>query len=62
MDRSENKENVAEIEERKSNLKDGIKKMSETEKQNADGTLKIIEEILDYNERTRNLLACIKSW
>ena len=61
MDRSENKENVAEIEERKSNLKDGIKKMSETEKQNADGTLKIIEEILDYNERTRNLLACIKS-
>ena len=61
MDRSENKKNVAEIEERKSNLKDGIKKMSETEKQNADGTLKIIEEILDYNERTRNLLACIKS-
>ena len=45
------KEFVAEINDGISNLKDRIKKMSETEKKkNADETLKIIEEILDYNK------------
>ena len=48
-DPNENKETVAEIEDRISDLKDRIKKMSETEKKNTDDTLKIIEEILDYN-------------
>ena len=44
------KEFVAEINDRISNLKDRINKMSETEKKNADERLKIIEEILDYNK------------
>ena len=44
------KEFVAEINDGISNLKDRIKKMSETEQKNADETWKIIEEILDYNK------------
>ena len=50
-----NKEFVAETKEKISNLKDRIKKMSETEKinKNADETLKIIEEILDYNKNVQ---------
>ena len=47
------KEFVAEINDGISDLKDRIKKMTETEKKkkkNADETLKIIEEILDCNK------------
>ena len=51
-DPDENKEIVAEIKDRISDLKDRIKEMSETE--NADETLKIIEEILDYNKNAQN--------
>ena len=50
-DPDENKEIVAEIKDRISDLKDRIKEMSETE--NADETLKIIEEILDYNKNAQ---------
>ena len=52
---NQNREIVAEIKDRISDLKDRIEKMSETEKKNknADETLKIIKKILDYNERTR---------
>ena len=46
----ENKEFVEEIKNRISDLKDRIKKMSETEKKNADETLEIIKRILDYNK------------
>ena len=50
-DESVNVENVAEIEDRISALKDRIKEMIKREKnKNADEALKIIEEILDYNE------------
>ena len=53
---NENKEIVAEIKGRISNLKGRIKEMSKTEKKkNADETLKIIKEILNYNK------TCIKS-
>ena len=50
--RDENKEIVAEIENRKSDLKDEIKRMSEKEKKdkNVDETLEIIKKILDYNK------------
>ena len=49
---NENKEIVAEIKDGILDLKDRIKEMSEKEKRNksADETLKIIEEILDYNK------------
>ena len=52
---NQNREIVAEIKDRISDLKDRREKMSETEKKkkNADETLKIIKKILDYNERTR---------
>ena len=52
-DQNKNKEIVAEIEDRISDLKDKIREMSETEKKNknADETLKIIEEILDYSKK-----------
>ena len=59
-----NKEFVEEIEDRISNLKDEIKKMSETEKKYkyADETLKIIKKILDYNKDAQKLFSsCIKS-
>ena len=46
----ENKEFVEEIKNIISDLKDRIKKMSETEKKNADETLEIIKKILDYNK------------
>ena len=48
----ENKEILAEIKDRISNLKDRIKEISETEKiyKNADETLEIIKKILDYNK------------
>ena len=51
-DPNENKEIVAEIKDGILDLKDRIKEMSEKEKRNksADETLKIIEEILDYNK------------
>ena len=54
--RDGNKKNVAEIENRISDLKDWIKRMSEKEKKdkNADETLKIIKNILDYNKDARN--------
>ena len=45
----ENKEIVAEIEDRISDLKERIKKMSQTKK-NADEALEIIKKILDYNK------------
>ena len=52
-----NKEFVEEIEDRISNLKDEIKKMSETEKNNKypDETLKIIKKILDYNKDAQKI-------
>ena len=55
--RNENKEIVAEIEDRISDLKDRIKKWVKQKKnnKNADETLKIIKEILNYNERTRKM-------
>ena len=49
----ENKKIVAETEDRISALKDRIKEMSEREKKSADETLKIIEEIIDYNKRAQ---------
>ena len=52
-DPDENKEIVAEIKDRLSDLKDRIKEMSETE--NADETLKIIEEIHDYNKNAQKI-------
>ena len=53
----ENKENVADVKDRISNLKDRIRKASETEKKNADETLKIIEEILDYNKNAQKIFS-----
>ena len=52
-----NKEFVEEIEDRISNLKDEIKKMSETEKNNKypDETSKIIKKILDYNKDAQKI-------
>ena len=47
------KKNVVEIEYRTSNLKDRIKKVSETEKKNADETLKVIKKILDCNKNAQ---------
>ena len=52
---NENKELVPEIEHRISDLKDRIKKWVKQKKKNADDTLKIFEETLDYNERTRKI-------
>ena len=47
----ENKETVAKIEDRISDLKEKIKKWVKQKKnKNADETLKIIEKILDYNK------------
>ena len=56
---NENKEIVAEIEDQLSDLKDRRKKMSETVKKykNADKTLKIIEEILDYDKNSQNFFS-----
>ena len=48
-----NKEFVAEIEDRISDLKDRIKKMSKTKQKNAAETLEIINEILDYNKNAQ---------
>ena len=55
----ENKKIVAEIKDRISTLKDRIKKMNETEKinKNADETLEIIKEILDYNKDIQNFFS-----
>ena len=55
----ENKKTVAEIKDRISDLKDRIKEMSKKEKKNksADETLKIIEEILDYNKMAEKTFA-----
>ena len=53
---NENKEIVAEIEDRIPDLKDRIKEMSETEKniyKNADETSKIIKNLLDYNKNVQ---------
>ena len=52
---NENKELVPEIEHRISDLKDRIKKWVKQKKKNADETLKIFEETLDYNERPRKI-------
>ena len=51
----ENKEFVEEIKDRLSDLKDGIEKMSVTEKKNknANETLNIIKKILDYIKDTQ---------
>ena len=51
----ENKGNVTEIKDKISNLKDRIKEMSEKEKNNksADETLRIIEEVLEYNKQVQ---------
>ena len=51
----ENKENTAEIKNRISNLKDWVKEISETEKKNADETLKIIKTILYYNKNAQKM-------
>ena len=51
-DPNKNKEIVAEIKDRMSNLKNRIKEISKKEKKSVDETLKVIEEILDYNKRT----------
>ena len=51
---NENREIVAEIEDRISDLKDRIKEMSQRGKnKSADETLKIIEDILDYNKNAQ---------
>ena len=50
-----NKEIVAKIKDKISDLKDRIKKISEIEKKNADDTSKIIGEILDYNNKARKI-------
>ena len=52
---NENKKIVAEIKDRISGLKDRIKEMSETGKQNADETLNIIEKIIDYNKDAQKI-------
>ena len=53
---NKNKKTVAKIKDRISNLKERIEKMSETEKKiSADETLKIIEEILDYNNKLQKI-------
>ena len=58
----ENKEIVAAIKDRISDLKERIKEMSETEKKNADETSGIIKEILDYNKNAqKKCSACIKN-
>ena len=56
-DQNKNKEIVADIENRLSGLKDKIWEIDETEKKNknADETLKIIEEILDYSKKVQKL-------
>ena len=54
---NENKEIVAEIKNKISDLKDRIKKNEWNRKKNknADETLKIIEKILDYNKNTQKI-------
>ena len=49
----ENKEIVAEIKNRISDLKDKIREMSKTEKESVDETLKIIERIVNYNKNAQ---------
>ena len=49
----ENKEIVAEIKNRISDLKDKIREMSKTEKESMDETLKIIERIVNYNKNAQ---------
>ena len=58
--RDGNKKNVEEIENRISDLKDRIKKISEKEKKdkNANETLEIIENILDYNKDAQKCFYC----
>ena len=51
----ENKKIVAMIKDRISDLKERIKEMSGTEKKNADETLKIIKEILDYDKNVQKI-------
>ena len=52
----ENKETVAKIEDRISDLKEKIKKWVKQKKnKNADETLKIIEKILDYNKDAQKI-------
>ena len=53
------KEIVAEIEDRISDLKNRIREMGEKEKKhkNVDETLKIIEEILNYNKNAQNFFS-----
>ena len=52
-DKTKNNELVEEIKNKWSDLKDEIKKMSEDEKEieQPDKTLKIVEEILDFNTK-----------
>ena len=54
-DKTKNNELVEEIKNKWSDLKDEIKKMSEDEKEieQPDKTLKIVEEILDFNTKIR---------
>ena len=54
-DKKKNNEFVEEIKNKWSDLKDEIKKMSEDEKEieQLDKTLKIVEEILDFNTKIR---------
>ena len=54
-DKMKNNELVEEIKNKWSDLKDEIKKMSEDEKEieQPDKTLKIVEEILDFNTKIR---------
>ena len=54
-DKTKNSELVEEIKNKWSDLKDEIKKMSEDEKEieQPDKTLKIVEEILDFNTKIR---------
>ena len=50
-----NKEIVAEIKDRISDLKQRLKEMSETEKKNADETLQIIKKILNYSKNVQKI-------
>ena len=54
--KNKNNELVEEIRNRWSNLKDGIKKMSEDEKEieQPDKILKIVEEILEFNKQNQS--------
>ena len=62
-DSNKNKEIVTKIKDRISDVKDRIKEMSEKEKKKStNGTLKIIEDIPDYNKVAQHFLfGCIRS-